>query len=288
MSKQLKRQWKRFGTGNVLVILCALMLVGYFAQSELALDGVVVQESVGIFKAGSGTPDTTQTDGSGYFTTTLEVDGISRFDGAIDANSTSNFAEPMTLQEGVASTTGTFSGVLTANGAIDANSTSNFQGAATFQASIIRTAQEFIINSGGRPGSGAGWLTTGTAANLFNYTLPASKTTTATLVIPVSGIHVGDTITGWKLVGQIESAGNTVLVSGDLRKITTAAGANVDASVGAITRISVTADTAVAQAATGLTEVAAANESFYVLVSATTTASTDIDLQGVTVTVTQN
>jgi len=48
------------------------------------------------------------------------------------------------------------------------------------------------------------------------------------------------------------------------------------------------ADTAVASAKTGLTEVVAANETFYVLVSATTAASTDIDLQGVTVTITEN
>jgi hypothetical protein len=184
-------------------------------------------------------------------------------------------------------TAGKSFGAIVADGAVDFNSTANIQGALTLQAGLVRTGQEYIINSGGRPGATNGWLTTG-SANLMNYTLPASETTTATLVIPVSGLHVGDTITAWKLVGQIESAGNTVEMDGDLRKITTVEAGNSDASVGAITPIDVTADTAVAAAKTGLTEVVAANESFYVLVSATTASSTDIDLQGITVTVTGN
>ena len=160
--------------------------------------------------------------------------------------------------------------------------------AGSFTGSVVRTAQEYIINGGGKPGATKGWVTTGTAVNLFNYTLPASISTTATMVIPISGLHVGDTITAWKLVGQIESAGGTVELDGDLRKITTVAAANTDASVGAIVGINVVADTAVATAKTGLTEVVAANETFYVLLSGTTAGSTDIDIQGVTVTVTTN
>ena len=168
------------------------------------------------------------------------------------------------------------------------NGDATIGGAAVVTGSVVRTLQEYIINGGGKPGATKGWVTTGTAVNLFNYTLPASISTTATMVIPISGLHVGDTITAWKLVGQIESAGGTVELDGDLRKITTVAAANTDASVGAIVGINVVADTAVATAKTGLTEVVAANETFYVLLSGTTASSTDIDIQGVTVTVTTN
>ncbi|HUS39468.1 MAG TPA: hypothetical protein VMX74_08460 [Pirellulales bacterium] len=160
-------------------------------------------------------------------------------------------------------------------------------GSTTFEGAVVRTSQEYLMTGGGYEGTTKGWVTSGTT-NIYHYTLPASISTTATLVIPVTGLHVGDTITAWKLVGQIESSGNVVEMDGDLRKITTVAAANTDASVGAITPIHVVADTAVASAKTGLTEVVAANETFYVLVSATTAASTDIDLQGVTVTITEN
>ena len=207
----------------------------------------------GNLRVGDGTADVALDGEDAYINGTLEVDGATRIDGAIDANSTSNF-----------------------------------QGAATFQAAIIRTAQEYSFTAGGRPGTGNGWLTTGSVANLFNYTLPASEATTATLVIPISGLHVGDTITAWKLVGQIESAGAIVELDGDLRKLTVVSTAITDASVGAIVPIHVVADTAIATAKTGLTEVIAADETFYVLLSGTTAGSTDIDILGVTLTVTTN
>ena len=207
----------------------------------------------GNFRVGDGTADVALDGEDAYVEDTLEVDGLLRLDGTLDANWTANI-----------------------------------QGALTLQSSLIRTSQEYIINGGGKPGATKGWVTTGTVVNLFNYTLPASTATTATMVIPISGLHVGDTITGFKLVGQIESAGGIVEMDAALRKLTTVAAATTDALVGAIAPIHVVADTAVASAKTGLAEVVAATETFYVLISATTAASTDIDIQGVTVTVTTN
>ena len=87
-------------------------------------------------------------------------------------------------------------------------------------------------------------------------------------------------------MGQIESAGNTATLDADLRKLTATAAGNADASVGAITQISVTADTKITTEKTGLTEVTAADESFYVLLTGTTAASTDVDLMSITITVT--
>ena len=179
-------------------------------------------------------------------------------------------------------------GPIVSDGAADFNSTMNVQGAVTLQAGLIRTSQEYCYNAGGKPGSANGWLTTGGLVNLFNYTLPASEATTATLVFPISGLHVGDTITGIKVVGQAESAGNIAELDVTLRKITTAAAANVDALVGTIPHIHIVADTALANSVGSLTEVVAADETFYFLLSGTTAANTDFDIQGVTVTVTTN
>jgi hypothetical protein len=106
-------------------------------------------------------------------------------------------------------------------------------------------------------------------------------------VLPLTGLTIGDTVTSFKVVAQIESAGNTATLDADLRKLTNAVGDPTDASIGAITQVSVTADTAVAAEKTGLTEVVAATEALYVLLTATTAASTDIRLLGITYTVTE-
>jgi hypothetical protein len=124
------------------------------------------------------------------------------------------------------------------------------------------------------------------ANNLYEATLPASQTGSK-LIVPVRGLKVGWTVTGFKIVLQIESAGNAVTVDADLRKLTSAAGDPVDASVGAIVQVSVTADTAVAATKTALTEVIAADEWLYLEITATTLASTDIRFLGATVTVTE-
>lgn len=142
-------------------------------------------------------------------------------------------------------------------------------------------------NGGAKHGLTAGWEID-TNDNLgLTATCPASKAA-ATLIMPVTGLKVGDKITAFSLIGQIESAGNTVTLDANLRKLTAAASDVTDGSVGSITQISVTADAIISSAKTGLTEVVAVDETFYVLLTATTTASTDIALQGITVTVSQS
>lgn len=158
----------------------------------------------------------------------------------------------------------------------------------TFGGSIIRASQQRVINTGAKVGGTAGWSLGGGAVNTgLTATLPASQTG-STLVIPIPGLKVGDTITAFSVVGQIESAGNTATLDADLRKHTAAAADVADASVGAITQISVTADAIVSASKGALAEVVAADETFYVLLTGTTAALTDIALQGITVTVTES
>ena len=141
-----------------------------------------------------------------------------------------------------------------------------------------------MMSEGMRAGAGAGWVLTG---NTGVATLAASQSG-ATLVIPISGLKVGDIVTAFKLIGQIESAGQTVTVDADLRKLTAAAADPSDASLGAITQISKTADYQIVDSKTlGTAETLATGESLYVLVTATTGSSTDIQLMGVELTVTE-
>jgi hypothetical protein len=153
----------------------------------------------------------------------------------------------------------------------------------------VRPSVKRLIQTGAKVGGTAEFLVNAADNKNSLARLPASKTA-ATLVVPVSNLKVGDTITGFHLVGQIESAGGTVTVDADLRKQTAAASDLVDASVGAITQLSVIADTIISSAnssKSSLADVVGADETFYVLITATTGASCDIDLQAVAIVVTE-
>jgi hypothetical protein len=162
--------------------------------------------------------------------------------------------------------------------------------AQTFTGSVIRASQKRIYSGYSKVGATAGWTVGGGAVNTGLTATMAAGQTAGTLVVPISGLKVGDTITSFHLIGQVESAGNNVTIDADLRKLTAAAADVADASVGAITQLVVAVDTILSATNTNkasLTEVVAADETFYVLLTATTTASTDIALQGVAVTVTE-
>ena len=148
------------------------------------------------------------------------------------------------------------------------------------------TSHEYQFGvAGAKIGGTAGWVVRA-ADDLSEATCPASKTG-VTLVIPVSGLKVGDAITAFKVSAQIESGGGAVTLDADLRRQLIVAADPTDSSIGAITQVSVTADTAVAASKTGLSQTIVADRWYYVLITVTTAASTDVRFLGVTVTVTK-
>lgn len=160
----------------------------------------------------------------------------------------------------------------------------------TVEGNLNRSAQKYVVNAAGQAkvGAGAGAVVAA-ASNVGLVTVPASQTA-ATIVLPLPCFKVGSIITAFSLIGQIESAGGTVTVDADLRKHTAAAADVADASVGAITQVSVTADTALSSANAAKTDLAEAvweDETYYLLVTITTGASTDVALQGAVITVTE-
>lgn len=153
--------------------------------------------------------------------------------------------------------------------------------------STLAAINRRIINVGAKVGATAGWvLGDGAVDKGLMATLPASQTT-ATLVVPVPGLMVGDTITAFHAIGQIESAGGDVTLVINLRKHTAAAADVSDASVGTVTLAHTDNNDVVVDSTntsvTGLTEIVAQNETFYFLITGTTDAATDIALQGVAV-----
>lgn len=157
-----------------------------------------------------------------------------------------------------------------------------------FGAGRAREGVKRLYSAGvhGKAATSSGWATA--AVDELPLATLAASLSTKKLVIPLTGLKVGDIITGFHLIGQIESGGNTVTMDCDLRKVTAVAADVTDASVATMTQLSVTADTAVTLAntsKTGLTETVADGVTYYLLISATTTGSTDIALQGAAITV---
>ena len=157
----------------------------------------------------------------------------------------------------------------------------------TFQeGSRIREGQKYSLGVGPKVGATAGWAVAA-ASNVGRMaTCPASQTA-STLVVQLAGLRVGNIITGFHGVGQIESAGGTVTLDIELRKLTAAAADLTDATVQGITQLSVTADTIIsatnARRVLTTPQTVAANERYYLLLTATTAAATDIDLMDVLV-----
>lgn len=157
---------------------------------------------------------------------------------------------------------------------------------------MTRTSQKVLLQSGAKVGATAGWVVEAADNKNSLARLPASQTGSK-LVIPLTGLKVGDIITGYHLVGQIESAGGAVTVDCSLRKQTAAAADLTDAAVtgGDMVQLAVTADTIMSSTNTTKSitaDTVGADETFYLLVTATTAASTDIDLQALAVIKTEN
>jgi len=169
--------------------------------------------------------------------------------------------------------------------------TMTVSGTVTTTGSQVRTGRQIItpICGNAKVGATAGWVITA-ADNISQGTLPQSQTS-STLVIPVTGLEIGDTITGVSVSGQVESAGGAVTLVMSVRKTVATAAGNTDAELGTDNVGSLTADTLISSAnlvVTGLTDVLAEGEAVYVLLTGTTAATTDIALNSIITTVTKS
>lgn len=135
----------------------------------------------------------------------------------------------------------------------------------------------------GRAGATAtvGYVNTGADTNLVTL---AQSATADTWVIPVMGLKEGDVIKSIGISGQAESGGNAFTVDYALRATTAAAGDCTDAAIQAGTQIGASADTELnGVTAVGTPHTVIDGESYYFLITCTTAAATDIQLQHVTV-----
>lgn len=112
---------------------------------------------------------------------------------------------------------------------------------------------------------------------------PASQTA-AILFMPIAGLKIGDEIVGYRLIGYVTSAANTVTVDCALLKIPkagTPADPTGDAS-NAITQVSETSTTTMDELATFTAPyVVVTDEAYNMVITTTTAASTTTQVVGV-------
>lgn len=135
-------------------------------------------------------------------------------------------------------------------------------------------------------GATAGW-TVNAGVDTFMSTC-AQNATNGTLIIPLRGIEIGDRIVGHHMIGQIDSAGNAASISAKITEFAAVAAGSVatdkTGTTGSV--LSVTADTAMTEANTKkifdtANEVLVEDgKTYFAIVTATTGATTDIELLG--------
>ncbi len=164
----------------------------------------------------------------------------------------------------------------------------------TQSTSVARKTRKLIVPVMGnaKVGTTSGWVIT--AGTLISHaTLPAGVTG-AQLIIGVEGLHVGDVLQAVAAVGQIESGGNTVSCTMDVRTLTAdAVAALTDGSLGTDQLGATIADTLLTDdngtlKVSGLAYTVVAISQVYVVLTATTQASTDIDISHLVLTVDEN
>jgi nitrogen fixation protein FixH len=104
------------------------------------------------------------------------------------------------------------------------------------------------------------------------------------LVVPIPNLQEGQSITGWYMVGNVTSGGNTVSIDGDLRRLDAASGSTTDNSYATQTQFTSTANAKLSSANCGKGGSATfwgADRTGYLLVTATTGAACTITLQAV-------
>lgn len=154
---------------------------------------------------------------------------------------------------------------------------------------LTTTKVKFIPAYLGKPGTTAtvGWIVTGADKGLATL---AQNATDDTLVIPITGLSLGDSVTGFKFKAQVDSGGNDAIIVCDIRKLTLASAGSSDASIGSTLIVTNAADAIISTnvTITATNEVIASGEVLYALVTATTGATTDFEVIGIDCTVTEN
>jgi hypothetical protein len=143
------------------------------------------------------------------------------------------------------------------------------------------------------------WMRVGATSGFVLTAIDNSKATMAqsqtagTLVIPILGLKVGDTITGYSLQGMINAGvtGNSTTINSALHSVQAVAGSSTDTAITSATTSNISTVNAALNSTTavctGLASVVTADTTFYILVTGTTAAAVTAAIHGALVTVTE-
>lgn len=144
-----------------------------------------------------------------------------------------------------------------------------------------RTSRNRVIPAAiGKVGATSGFVPAN-ADNLSLATCPASKTA-STLIVPITGLKVGDVLQGISIQGELSSVGGAVTVDLAIRSGTSASGSITDALIGSMTQVALSASAILSAAnalLSGLAHAVVASENLYALITVTTAASTSVAIQ---------
>lgn len=137
----------------------------------------------------------------------------------------------------------------------------------------------------GKVGGTSGW-TVRAAADSFMATM-AQNGTAGTLVVPLPNLKKGDVLVGYDIIGQIDSAGNTVTLDCQLyESLPVAAGSTHTAIEGtSMDQVSVTADTKLSSGNArklfdNAEKTVAEDAAYFALITGTTGGTTDVEFLG--------
>lgn len=156
-----------------------------------------------------------------------------------------------------------------------------FRGPVVLSGPVVQESlQLFVPALTGKVGATVGWIVEGVDEGLA--LLPAAETD-STLIIPLP-LHIGDTLNGVSIIGQIESAGAVATLDLDVRLATVDVNDFTDISLDTDASGDVTADEVVTVEVVGLDEPLTVGEMIYVVITGTTAALTDIAIAGLILT----
>ena len=143
---------------------------------------------------------------------------------------------------------------------------------------IQKAGRTLIIpGSAGRPGTAPGWVIT--FDNKGSNHLPASATASI-LNVPILNFNIGDIITGFKVNGRMDSAGNTVTLNAKMDYNTFDASSQSTTTIATMDALSKTADYLVNDGVLVFPTpyTIAASQAIYLTINGTTAATTTIDI----------
>lgn len=148
-----------------------------------------------------------------------------------------------------------------------------------------------VIASGGKVGATSGWSLSGSDIGSIGN-LPSDHTG-STLVIPLSGLRIGDVVSGFYLIGQMSSDAGTGTIDATLKLASMLSDEVTTSSLGSMTQLTTNAtdiklSSSNASKSLSANHTLATDEELFLIVTGTTQSNNQINLEGIGLNITES